>query len=107
MGMTSCYRDRVYRFGGALAQKTRVSKSWRAREEIFRTMPARSFAIFCLAVAFTFAAIGVVNDLFDLEHSDTAKLVGKIVSASSFAVVGCCWFTAEHYGLSSSSQCFR
>jgi hypothetical protein len=50
-------------------------------------MPARSFAIFCLAVAFTFAAIGVVNDLFDLEHSNTATLVGKIVSASSFAVV--------------------
>ena len=70
-----------------MEQKTRTSRFWIVREEIFRTMPARSFATFCLAVAFTFAAIGVVNDLFDLEHSDTAKLASKIVSTSSFAVV--------------------
>jgi hypothetical protein len=50
-------------------------------------MPARSFAVFCLAVAFTFAAVGVVNDLFNLEQSDAAHLVYKILSISSFAVL--------------------
>lgn len=31
-------------------------------------MPLRSFLTFCLTVACTLAAIGVVNDLFDLEQ---------------------------------------
>jgi len=39
---------------------------WNARREIFSSMPIRSFLTFCLSVAFTFAAVGAVNDLFDL-----------------------------------------
>jgi serine phosphatase RsbU (regulator of sigma subunit) len=62
-------------------------KSSNARQEIFRTMPLRSFLTFCLAVACTFAAIGVVNDLFDLERSDTKHLFSKIVTISGFAVL--------------------
>lgn len=66
---------------------------WTARSEIFRTMPLRSFLTFCLAVACTFAAIGVVNDLFDLEHSDTPHLVLKVLTTSGFAVL---WILVIH-----------
>ena len=61
--------------------------NWSARREIFRTMPLRSFLTFCLAVACTFAAIGVVNDLFDLERSDGKHLLLKVLTTSSFAVL--------------------
>lgn len=50
-------------------------------------MPRRSFLTFCLAVACTFAAIGVVNDLFDLERSDVPHLILKILTSSGFAVL--------------------
>jgi len=62
-------------------------KKWSARTEIFSTMPLRSYLIFCLAVAFTFAAIGVVNDLFDLERSDTRHLVVKVLTTAGFSVL--------------------
>jgi sigma-B regulation protein RsbU (phosphoserine phosphatase) len=62
-------------------------KKWNARRELFRTMPLRSFLTFCLAVAFTFAAIGVVNDLFDLERSDARHLILKVLTTSGFAVL--------------------
>ena len=81
---SACY---VYHLEAALAQKTRASEVRIARDDIFRKMPPRSFAVFCLAVACTFAAVGVVNDLFDLEHSDVAHLLTKILSTSSFAVL--------------------
>lgn len=61
---------------------------WGSRQELFRNMPLRSFLVFCLAVAFTFAAIGVVTDLFDLEHSDSKRLFAKALTISSFAVLG-------------------
>ena len=60
---------------------------WGSRQELFRTMPLRSFFVFCLAVAFTFAAIGIVSDLFDLEHSDGRHLIAKALTISSFAVL--------------------
>lgn len=60
---------------------------WDARSQIFRTMPWRSYFLFCLAVAFTFATIGVVNDLFDLTHSDVLHLVLKVVTTSGFSVL--------------------
>jgi sigma-B regulation protein RsbU (phosphoserine phosphatase) len=50
-------------------------------------MPLRSFFVFCLAVAFTFAAIGVVSDLFDLEYSDGKHLFARALTTSSFAVL--------------------
>jgi hypothetical protein len=60
---------------------------WKARRSIFRSMPLRSFLTFCLAVACTFAAIGVVNDLFELQRSDLKHLVLKILTTSGFAVL--------------------
>jgi hypothetical protein len=60
---------------------------WNARRELFTTMPLGSFVTFCLAVAFTFAAIGAVNDLFDLEHSDARHLIIKVLTTSSLAVL--------------------
>ena len=50
-------------------------------------MPLRSFLVFCLAVACTFAAIGVVNDLFELERSDIRHLISKALTISGFAVL--------------------
>jgi len=50
-------------------------------------MPLRSFVVFCLAVACTFAAVGTVNDLFDLEHSDARHLILKVLTTSGFAVL--------------------
>jgi hypothetical protein len=67
--------------------------TWTGRSEIFRTMPLRSFLTFCLAVSCTFAAIGVVNDLFDLEHSDALHLVLKVLTTSGFAVL---WILVIH-----------
>lgn len=66
---------------------------WEARSQIFRNMPMRSYFLFCLAVGFTFAAVGVVNDLFDLTHSDPLHLILKIVTTSGFAVL---WVFAFH-----------
>ncbi len=63
------------------------TNNWNSRQELFRTMPLRSFLVFCLAVACTFAAIGIVNDLFDLEHSDGKRLLAKALTTSSFAVL--------------------
>lgn len=60
---------------------------WNARSQLFATMPLRSFVTFCIAVACTFAAIGVVNDLFDLEHSDVRHLIYKVVTTAGFAVL--------------------
>jgi hypothetical protein len=68
-------------------------KPWNARSEIFRTMPIRSFFTFCLAVACTFAAVGVVNDLFDLEHSDVPHLILRVLTTSGFAVL---WVLVIH-----------
>src|SRR4051794_12099127 len=73
------------------------AKNWNSRQELFRTMPTRSFLVFCLAVACTFAAIGVVNDLFDLEHSDGKHLLAKVVTTSSFAVL---WIVFIHRRMS-------
>lgn len=50
-------------------------------------MPLRSHLTFCLAVACTFAAIGVVNDLFDLERSDGLHLILKVLTTSGFSVL--------------------
>lgn len=50
-------------------------------------MPLRSFLAFCFAVACTFAAIGVVNDMFDLERSDAKHLILKVLTAAGFAVL--------------------
>jgi len=62
-------------------------KNWEARQEIFRTMPFLSYIAFCLAVACTFAAVGVVNDLFDLERSNGIHLIVKILVTAGFSVV--------------------
>ena len=66
---------------------------WNARREIFSSMPIRSFLTFCLSVAFTFAAVGAVNDLFDLEHSDARRLIVKVLTSAVFAVV---WIMILH-----------
>lgn len=66
---------------------------WVATSQIFRTMPFRSYFLFCLAVAFTFAAIGVVNDLFSLTHSDGLHLILTIITTSGFSVL---WVIALH-----------
>ncbi len=66
---------------------------WNARSQIFRTMPWRSYFLFCVAVAFTFATVGVVNDLFDLSRSDGLHLMLKIVTTSGFSVL---WVIAIH-----------
>jgi hypothetical protein len=66
---------------------------WTARSESFRTMPHRSFLPFFRAVACTFAAIGVVNELFDLEHSDAGHLVLKALTTSGIAVL---WILVIH-----------
>ena len=50
-------------------------------------MPLRSFVTFGLAVACTFVAIGVVDDLFDLEHSDVRHLILRVLTTSGFAVL--------------------
>jgi hypothetical protein len=42
---------------------------WEARSQILRTMPLRSYFLFCVAFAFTSATVGAVNDLFELTHS--------------------------------------
>ena len=60
---------------------------WNARSQLFAKMPLRSFVTFCIAVACTFAAIGVVNDLFDLEHTDVRHLIARVVTTSGFAVL--------------------
>lgn len=60
---------------------------WNARSQLFATMPLRSFVTFCIAVACTFAAIGVVNDLFDLEHTDLRHLIARVVTTSGFTVL--------------------
>jgi hypothetical protein len=62
-------------------------KNWETRQEIFRTMPLRSYLVFCLAVACTFAAVAVVNDLFDLERSNSFRLVVKILTTSGLSVL--------------------
>ena len=66
---------------------------WDTRSQIFREMPLRSYLVFCLAVGFTFAAVGVVNDLFDLAHSDIPHLLLKIFTTSAFSVL---WVMAIH-----------
>ncbi len=66
---------------------------WESRSQIFRTMPLRSYFLFCLAVACTFATVGVVNDIFDLAHSDPLHLVLKILTTSGFSVL---WIIAIH-----------
>jgi hypothetical protein len=66
---------------------------WNARSQIFRTMPWRSYFLFCVAVAFTFATVGVVNDLFDLSRTDGLHLMLKIVTTSGFSVL---WVIAIH-----------
>lgn len=66
---------------------------WNTRKELFTTIPLRSYAVFCLAVACTFAAVGVVTDLFDLEHSDTRHLLSKVLTTSGFAVL---WVLVLH-----------
>jgi hypothetical protein len=63
------------------------TNTWNSRQDLFRTMPLRSFLVFCLAVGCTFAAIRVVNDLFDLEHSDSKHLLAKVLTTFSFAVL--------------------
>jgi hypothetical protein len=70
---------------------------WNARREIFTTMPLRSFLTFCLSVAFTFASVGAVNDLFDVEHSDARRLTAKILTAAVFAVL---WIVILHRRMS-------
>jgi hypothetical protein len=50
-------------------------------------MALRSFLTFCLALASTFVAIGVLNDLFDLEPSDAPHLDLKVLTTSGFAVL--------------------
>jgi sigma-B regulation protein RsbU (phosphoserine phosphatase) len=66
---------------------------WEARSQIFRSMPLRSYLLFCAAVAFTFATVGVVNDLFDLAHSDRLHLILRILTTSGFSVL---WVVALH-----------
>src|ERR1700744_4982201 len=66
---------------------------WEAGSQIFRTMPLRSYLLFCAAVAFTFATVGVVNDLFDLAHTDLLHLILKIVTTAGFSVF---WVVALH-----------
>jgi hypothetical protein len=61
-------------------------KNWETRQEIFRTMPLRSYTVFCLAVACTFTAVGIVNDLFDLERSNGFQLIVKILTTAGFSV---------------------
>lgn len=70
---------------------------WSARREIFTSMPLRSFLTFCLSVAFTFASIGAVNDLFDVEHSDAQRLVARILTSAIFAVL---WIVILHRSMS-------
>jgi hypothetical protein len=71
------------------------TNTWNSRQDLFRTMPLRSFLVFCLAVGCTFAAIRVVNDLFDLEHSDSKHLLAKVLTTFSFAVLWVCSFIGE------------
>lgn len=66
---------------------------WEARSQLFRTMPLRSYLLFCAAVAFTFAAVGVVSDLFDLTHSDNLHLVLRTFTTAGFSVL---WVLALH-----------
>jgi UDP-N-acetylmuramyl pentapeptide phosphotransferase/UDP-N-acetylglucosamine-1-phosphate transferase len=66
---------------------------WNARREIFTSMPLRPFLTFCLSVAFTFASIGAVNDLFDVEHSDGRRLIAKVLTSAVFAVL---WILILH-----------
>jgi hypothetical protein len=70
---------------------------WNARRELFTTMPIRSFLTFCLSVAFTFASIGAVNDLFDVEHSDARRFVAKVLTSAVFAVL---WILILHRRMS-------
>jgi hypothetical protein len=70
---------------------------WNARRELFTTMPLRSFLTFCLAVGFTFASVGAVNDLFDVEHSDAHRLAAKILTSAVFAVL---WILILHRRMS-------
>ncbi|HMG84412.1 MAG TPA: PP2C family protein-serine/threonine phosphatase [Terracidiphilus sp.] len=72
---------------------------WNARREIFTSMPLRSFLTFCLSVAFTFASIGAVNDLFDVEHSDARRLIAKVLTSAVFAVL---WIVILHRRMSRS-----
>lgn len=66
---------------------------WRTRQELFATIPLRSYVTFCLGVACTFAAVGVVGDLFNLEHTDTHHLVLTVLTTSCFSVL---WVVVVH-----------
>jgi hypothetical protein len=81
--------------------------SWNARQEIFSTMPLRSFVAFCFAVACTFAAIGVVNDLFELEHSDVRHMILKVLATAGFAVLWLPLQSATAFTARADSRRFR
>ena len=66
---------------------------WSTRQEIFATVPLRSYVTFCLGVACTFATVGVVDDLFDLEHTDTRHLILTVLTVSCFSVL---WVVVVH-----------
>ena len=65
-----------------------ISRRWAKRAELFRTMPLRSFALFLAAVGFLFSAVGVVNDLFNLQVSSGPRLAVQILSSAIFSM---CW----------------
>lgn len=66
---------------------------WSTRQEIFATIPLRSYMTFCLGVAFTFATVGVVDNLFDLEHTDVRHLILTVLTTSCFSVL---WVLVVH-----------
>ena len=63
-----------------------ISRGWAKRAELFRTMPLQSFAIFLAAVGLLFSAVGVVNDLFNLQVSSGPRLVIQILSSAIFSM---------------------
>ena len=54
--------------------------------QLFRTMPVRSFVIFLAAVGCLFSAVGVVNDLFNLQVSSGPRLAVQIFSSAIFSM---------------------
>jgi hypothetical protein len=55
-------------------------------------MPLRSYTVFCLAVACTFTAVAVVNDLFELEHSNGFRLIVKILTTGGLSLLCVLYF---------------
>jgi Stage II sporulation protein E (SpoIIE) len=94
------YRQAPHRILSSISaeQQGDGMNKWSARREIFTSMPLRSFLTFCLSVAFTFASIGAVNDLFDVEHSDALRLVARVLTSAIFAVL---WILILHRRMSS------